>query len=182
MTPRGGGLASTEPTPHPSPSELPMPSTLPRNAHGSTSHPPQDPAATAAAPPPFAAPPLHASDLAAASAIGASADWLAAADGGDGAEGTVVLDQFVSGLLATPCIRKRLDRLYGKAPARSLSAGSRLDTLPSSQLQGGASHPASGTASGANSPGSAWYPSLAPTPHSPAAPGSGSSGGFYREV
>jgi len=46
-------------------------------------------------------------------------------------EGDVVLDQFVTGLLATPCIRRRLDKLYGKAPARSLSEGSQLDLLPS---------------------------------------------------
>ena len=46
--------------------------------------------------------------------------------------GDVVLDQLVSGLLATPCIRRRLDRLYGKAAqpgGRSLSVGSRLDQL-----------------------------------------------------
>ena len=55
-----------------------------------------------------------------------------APDGREGEEGDVVLDQFISGLLATPCIRKRLDRLYGQAPTRSLSAGSRLDSLASS--------------------------------------------------
>ena len=32
--------------------------------------------------------------------------------GGDA--GDVVLDQLVTGLLATPCIRRRLDQLYGK--------------------------------------------------------------------
>ncbi|KAL3917513.1 MAG: hypothetical protein SGPRY_006375 [Prymnesium sp.] len=32
-------------------------------------------------------------------------------------DGDLVLDQLVSGLLATPCIRRRLDELYGKSPA-----------------------------------------------------------------
>jgi hypothetical protein len=41
----------------------------------------------------------------------------------------LALDQFVTGLLATPCIRRRLDKLYGNAPRRSLSEDGRLDLL-----------------------------------------------------
>ena len=67
--------------------------------------------------------------------------------------GDLVLDQLVSGLLATPCIRKRLDQLYGRAPSRSSSQinVAQLDNtgvnslsdyrgynLPSSPLLGGA--------------------------------------------
>ncbi|KAL1528163.1 hypothetical protein AB1Y20_009524 [Prymnesium parvum] len=45
-------------------------------------------------------------------------------DGGD-----LVLDQLVSGLLATPCIRRRLDQLYGKAPANGLADTAERATL-----------------------------------------------------
>ena len=48
--------------------------------------------------------------------VGSAAD----VDGG----GDLVLDQLVSGLLATPCIRRRLDQLYGKAPASKGGASS----------------------------------------------------------
>ncbi|KOO52815.1 kinesin-like protein kif3a [Chrysochromulina tobinii] len=44
-----------------------------------------------------------------------SADVAGAVPGEADAEADVVLDQLVSGLLATPCIRRRLDQLYGRA-------------------------------------------------------------------
>jgi hypothetical protein len=44
-----------------------------------------------------------------------SADVSGAVPGEADAEADVVLDQLVSGLLATPCIRRRLDQLYGRA-------------------------------------------------------------------
>ena len=43
------------------------------------------------------------------------ADVEGAVPGEADAEADVVLDQLVSGLLATPCIRRRLDQLYGRA-------------------------------------------------------------------
>jgi hypothetical protein len=65
---------------------------------------------------------------AAAAAAAAAAVGAQGKDGRIGDEGDLVLDQLVSGLLATPCIRRRLDQLYGSAP-RALSVGQGLDEL-----------------------------------------------------
>ena len=87
---------------HPSPSELPLPSQLkhvPSASHlGAAAEMRAD---------------AHLSGL--NSLIGAAAEGAPSLVGSEG-EGDVVLDQLVSGLLATPCIRRRLDQLYGRAP------------------------------------------------------------------
>ena len=125
------GLVSAEVTPHPSPSELPVPSQLAITAAA---------AGNEFAPSLASGVPPHLYAMGNALVAGLQQDALAGVQRQeDGSElisenegGDVVLDQLVSGLLATPCIRRRLDRLYGKAAqpgGRSLSVGSRLDQL-----------------------------------------------------
>ena len=102
---------------------------------------------------------------------------LSQEEGEEGGDGDVVLDQLVSGLLATPCIRRRLDRLYGKGPGRSYSAGSRLDLLSQPGSRAGSVAPSvtgSAAGSGPASPGMWHTPrdylgvGLPPPPQSPA--------------
>ena len=133
---------SLEPTPHPSPSALPRPSSSLMASQGAA----------------LMVPPGNEELRVMQHAQHALQVGEMGGEGG----GDVVLDQLVSGLLATPCIRKRLDRLYGKAaqPHRAISQ-------PSSRA-------GSVAGSGPSSPG-AWQtprdylgPGLPPPPQSPA--------------
>ena len=117
---RGAVHASVDPrmAAHPSPSELPAPSSL-YTGSGSGAvggHAEYGGGGISAA---RSLPPAAALGLAAVTpgmmSLGLAENQLGGLGGLGGQGGEEGLDQLVSGLLATPCIRRRLDKLYGKA-------------------------------------------------------------------